>query len=70
MVALEDGEVRARGPPEEVVTEELLADVFRIDAEVERTERGPRITPLRPRHGAGGDAEGADSPPADAPRIE
>ena len=70
MVALEDGEVRARGTPEEVVTEELLADVFRIDAEVERTERGPRITPLRPRHGAGGDAEGADSPPTDAPRIE
>jgi iron complex transport system ATP-binding protein len=70
MVALEDGDVRARGSPEEVVTEELLANVFRIDAEVERTDRGPRITPLRPRHGGGGDAEEADSPPADAPRIE
>jgi len=50
MVALKDGEVRARGSPEEVVTEELLADVFEIDAEVDLTERGPRIEPLRPRH--------------------
>ena len=66
MVALEDGDVRARGPPEEVVTEELLADVFRIDAEVERTERGPRITPLRPRHGTGGDADDAGGRRRDA----
>jgi len=50
MVALKDGEVRARGSPEEVVSEELLADVFEIDAEVDLTERGPRIEPLRPRH--------------------
>lgn len=49
MVALADGEVRARGPPGEIVTETLLADVFGIDATVESTPRGPRIEPLRPR---------------------
>jgi iron complex transport system ATP-binding protein len=50
MVALNDGEIHARGPPEAVVTEELLAEVFAIDAEVEHTERGPRVVPLRPRN--------------------
>ncbi|GAB7010278.1 ABC transporter ATP-binding protein [Halorubrum trueperi] len=50
MVALKDGAVRARGSPEEIVTEKLLADVFRVDAEVISTERGPRVTPLRARH--------------------
>jgi len=35
---------------EEVITEERLADVFRIDAEVDVTPRGPRIEPLRARH--------------------
>jgi len=56
VVALRDGEIYARGPPEAVVSEELLAEVFAIDAEVERTERGPRVVPLRPRH----DGEGAE----------
>ena len=51
MVVLEDGSIRARGDPEAVLTEELLAEVFRIDAEVEPTDRGPRITPIRARHG-------------------
>jgi ABC-type hemin transport system ATPase subunit len=50
MVALEDGAIYERGTREEVVTEELLAEVFEIDAEVELTERGPRIVPLRRRH--------------------
>ena len=50
MVALDDGEIRARGPPGEVVTERLLAAVFDVDAEVESTPRGPRIEPIRPRH--------------------
>lgn len=50
VVALKDGEVRARGPPEEVVTEELLTDVFRVDADVVDTDRGPRVTPIRARH--------------------
>ncbi|WP_221886726.1 ABC transporter ATP-binding protein [Halonotius terrestris] len=50
VVALRDGEVKACGPPEEVVTEELLVDVFGIDAEVDSTDRGPRVTPLAARH--------------------
>jgi iron complex transport system ATP-binding protein len=50
MIALKDGAIHARGPPGEIVTEELLAEVFGIDAEVERTEHGPRVVPLRPRH--------------------
>ncbi len=48
MVALRDGSIYARGPPEEVVTEELLAEVFEIEANVEMTDWGPRIDPLRP----------------------
>jgi len=74
MVALKDGAIRAHGTPEEVVTEELLAEVFEIDAEVDVTERGPRVTPLRARHddldGAGGDAEEAESSPPEAPEAE
>ncbi|RLM71327.1 ABC transporter ATP-binding protein [Halorubrum sp. Atlit-8R] len=50
VVALKDGAIRARGTPEEVVTEDLLAEVFEIDAAVDRTPRGPRIEPLRARH--------------------
>jgi iron complex transport system ATP-binding protein len=50
MVALKRGRIQARGTPEEVVTEALLAEVFEIDAEVDLTERGPRIEPLRARH--------------------
>jgi len=59
MVALKDGEIRARGAPEEIVTEDLLADVFRVDADVVQTENGPRVTRFgrdtktqsRPAHG-------------------
>lgn len=51
VVALNDGEIRARGPPEEVVTEDLLSEVFRVDAHVVDTDQGPRVTPLRARHG-------------------
>jgi iron complex transport system ATP-binding protein len=50
MLALDDGAVQARGPPEEVVTEELLAEVFDIEARVTVGEQGPQITPLRPLH--------------------
>ena len=57
MVALKNGKIRARGTPEEVITEQLLAEVFEIDAAVERTPRGPRIEPLRPRHEADSDGE-------------
>jgi len=48
MVVLKDGCVSARGVPEEVLTEEMLADVFGVEARVEETERGPRVEPLRP----------------------
>ena len=60
VVALKDGAIHARGTPEEVITEELLAEVFRVDAEVETTDRGPRVTPLRARHGkpASGESDG------------
>jgi iron complex transport system ATP-binding protein len=50
VVALKDGEIQARGTPEEVVTEELLATVFEIEANVESTAHGPRVEPLRPCH--------------------
>ncbi|MDS0261206.1 ABC transporter ATP-binding protein [Haloarcula sp. S1CR25-12] len=63
MVALRDGEIQARGTPEEVVTEALLAEVFEIEAEVDLTPRGPRIEPLRPRRG-GDEAPGTDDPVA------
>lgn len=61
MVALNDGEIQARGTPDEVVTEELLADVFRIDAKVESTPRGPRIDPIRARHEDESDAGDGDT---------
>ncbi len=51
MLALEDGSIYARGSPEEVVTEELLAEVFGVEASVEDGPRGPRITPHSPLHG-------------------
>ncbi|WP_248518038.1 ABC transporter ATP-binding protein [Salinarchaeum laminariae] len=47
MVALDDGEVYASGRPGDVVTEELLADVFGVEARVGQGDHGPRITPLR-----------------------
>ncbi len=65
MVALKDGTVQAKGTPEEVVTEDLLAEVFEIDAEVNQTDRGPRVEPLRPRHDdepGDGDADPDDAP--------
>ncbi|RXK48597.1 ABC transporter ATP-binding protein [Halorientalis pallida] len=56
VVALEDGAICARGSPESVVTEGLLADVFGIDAAVTRTDHGPQVTPLR----ALGDGDGGN----------
>ncbi|MBO4249073.1 ABC transporter ATP-binding protein (plasmid) [Halomicrobium sp. IBSBa] len=50
VVALKDGSVYARGPPESIVTPALLADVFEIEATVVETEHGPRIVPLDPIH--------------------
>ena len=50
VLALKDGTIHARGPPDDVVTEELLADVFGVEATVERGERGPTVTPHRAVH--------------------
>lgn len=52
MLALKEGAIHARGPPEEVVTEELLAEVFRVEATVEAGDEGPQITPHGPLHGS------------------
>jgi len=46
LVALDDGEVYDWGPPEDVVTEELLADVFAVDAAVSK-DSGVGIVPKR-----------------------
>ncbi|MCD2203286.1 ABC transporter ATP-binding protein [Halobacterium sp. KA-6] len=46
LVALDDGEVYDWGPPEDVVTEQLLADVFDVDAAVSYDDE-PRIVPRR-----------------------
>jgi iron complex transport system ATP-binding protein len=54
MLALDDGEIYARGPPKEIVSEDLLADVFGVSATVEWSERGPRITPHRAVHDGDG----------------
>lgn len=50
MLALSDGTIEARGPPSEIVTEQLLADIFQIEASVTQTDHGPQITPLSPLH--------------------
>jgi len=46
IVALDDGEVYDWGPPEDVLTEALLADVFAVDATVSHDPL--RVTPRRP----------------------
>ncbi len=46
LVALEDGSLYDWGPPEEVVTEQLLADVFAVDASVSH-DPNVRILPRR-----------------------
>ncbi|WP_458186775.1 ABC transporter ATP-binding protein [Haladaptatus sp. NG-WS-4] len=48
LVALHDGEPYDWGPPSEVVTEELLADVFGVEATVGMGPEGPVVTPRRP----------------------
>jgi len=48
IVALKDGSMYARGPPEEVVTKQLLADVFEIEAAVLETEYGLQVIPIDP----------------------
>lgn len=52
MLALENGEIYARGLPVNVVTEDLLEDVFGVEATVENTGQGPQVMPHRAVHGA------------------
>ena len=49
LIALRDGRPYDWGPPVDVVTEELLADVFRVDASVDHERPGgPHVAPHRP----------------------
>lgn len=48
LVALRDGEPYDWGPPDEVVTEELLAEVFGVEATVGLGPEGPVVNPQRP----------------------
>jgi iron complex transport system ATP-binding protein len=50
VLALNDGEIHARGAPEDVVTEGLLRDVFRVEATVNYCMNGPRIVPQSAYH--------------------
>ncbi|WP_233204181.1 ABC transporter ATP-binding protein [Halegenticoccus soli] len=48
LIAMKDGELYDWGPPRKVVTEELLRDVFRVDASVDsESPTGPHISPHR-----------------------
>lgn len=44
LIAMKDGELYDWGPPRKVVSEELLRDVFRVDAD---HPTGPHISPHR-----------------------
>ena len=48
LIAMRDGALYDWGPPADVVTEELLADVFGVDATVREGLGGPEIVPQRP----------------------
>lgn len=49
LIALKDGAVYDWGPPKGVVTEQFLADVFHVEASVERDSNGgPLVVPKRP----------------------
>jgi len=48
IIAMKDGDLYDWGPPTDVVTEELLAEVFRVDASVDaESPTGPHIAPHR-----------------------
>ncbi|PSP98187.1 ABC transporter ATP-binding protein [Halobacteriales archaeon QS_4_70_19] len=48
LIAVKDGQLYDWGPPADVVTEGLLADVFGVDATVREGLDGPEIVPRRP----------------------
>ncbi|WP_262283373.1 ABC transporter ATP-binding protein [Micromonospora sp. MA102] len=49
LVLLADGRVAAAGPPQEVLTEALLARHYRANIRVIPGEHGPLVVPVRPR---------------------
>ncbi|MEV0425220.1 ABC transporter ATP-binding protein [Micromonospora sp. NPDC050495] len=49
MVLLADGRVVASGPPQEVLTEELLGAHYRAHVRVIPGDHGPLVVPVRPR---------------------
>ncbi|MDQ2074285.1 ABC transporter ATP-binding protein [Haloarcula sp. NS06] len=69
MVALKNGEIQARGKPDAVVTEQLLADVFEIEAEVSATPHGPRVNPIRARHDGDEHTGGDDTAEPDREEV-
>ncbi|QLG62899.1 ABC transporter ATP-binding protein [Halorarum salinum] len=48
LVALKDGEPYDWGPPDEVVTTDLVREVFGVEADVGFGPEGPTVTPRRP----------------------
>lgn len=52
LVVLKDGNLRATGTPKEVITRDLLSDVFDLDALIEEDPAvgGPLIIPARPEN--------------------
>ena len=49
MVLLADGRVAASGPPNQVLTEPLLARHYRAHVRVIPGDHGPLVVPVRPR---------------------
>ncbi|QYZ80317.1 ABC transporter ATP-binding protein [Methanofollis formosanus] len=49
LVVLKHGRVHASGPPAEVLTPDLIAEVYGVEAAVEERDGVPYIFPLRPR---------------------
>ncbi|NES13343.1 ABC transporter ATP-binding protein [Micromonospora sp. PPF5-17] len=49
LVLLADGRVAAAGPPQEVLTEELLSRHYRAHVRIVQGDHGPLVVPIRPR---------------------
>jgi ABC-type cobalamin/Fe3+-siderophores transport system ATPase subunit len=49
LIVLDRGRVHVRGPPADVLTHEVIADVYGVEAAVETREGVPYIFPIRPK---------------------
>ena len=60
LVVMHDGQVAAQGPPDEVITEQLLADVFDLEARliVDPVAGSPLVIPVGQRYAQGSDRAG------------